>query len=110
MINWSLITGFDWDEGNARKSVDKHSVSQAEAEQMFFNEPLLMLPDHMHSQTERRIHALGRTDDNRLLFATFTLRDADSRIRVISVRDMNRKERSHYDQQNEANPNLRNRS
>jgi uncharacterized protein len=99
MIDWSLITGFDWDDGNARKSSDKHGVSQAEAEQMFFNEPLLMLPDHGHSESERRIHALGRTDDNRLLHATFTLREAETRIRLISVRNMSRKERNHYERQ-----------
>ena len=28
-------------QGNARKSAEKHGVSQAEAEQVFFNDPLL---------------------------------------------------------------------
>jgi uncharacterized DUF497 family protein len=45
MIDWTRLAGFDWDKGNARKSVDKHSVTQAEAEQVFFNEPLLLVPD-----------------------------------------------------------------
>jgi hypothetical protein len=49
MIDWALVIGFDWDAGNARKSVEKHSVSQGEAEQVFFNEPLLLLPDRKHS-------------------------------------------------------------
>ncbi len=98
MIEWERIAGFDWDAGNARKSVDKHDVSQAEAEQVLFNEPLLTVPDAKHSANEQRIHALGRTDDGRLLHITFTLRDKDTKIRVISARDMSRKERSYYDQ------------
>jgi uncharacterized DUF497 family protein len=36
MIDWAAVTGFDWDGGNARKSVAKHDVSQAEAEQISF--------------------------------------------------------------------------
>lgn len=98
MIEWERIAGFDWDAGNARKSIDKHDVSQAEAEQVFFNEPLLTVRDAKHSAIEQRIHALGRTDDGRLLHITFTLRDKDTKIRVISARDMSRKERGYYDQ------------
>ncbi len=99
MVDWERITSFDWDAGNARKSVEKHTVSQAEAEQVFFNEPLLMAPDAKHSAMEQRIHALGRTDDGRLLHITFTLRDKETKIRVISARDMSRNERSYYEQQ-----------
>lgn len=98
MIDWERIIGFDWDAGNARKSVEKHDVSQAEAEQVFFNEPLLMVPDASHSVEERRIHVLGRSDDGRLLHVTFTLRHDETKIRVISARDMSRKERSYYEQ------------
>lgn len=98
MIDWKRIVGFDWDAGNARKSVDKHDVSQAEAEQVFFNEPLLTVVDMKHSINEQRVHALGRTDDGRLLHITFTFRDNETKLRVISARDMSRKERSHYEQ------------
>lgn len=98
MINWDLITGFDWDEGNARKSADKHDVSQSETEQVFFNQPLLVLADAKHSQAEHRYHLLGSTDDRRLLHITFTLRSGGTLIRVISARDMHRKERAFYEQ------------
>ena len=90
MIDWRLITGFKWDEGNARKNVEKHSVSQTEAEQMFFNEPLLTVPDVVHSGDEIRMHALGRSEGGRLLHVTFTLRQHDTKIRIISARDMSR--------------------
>lgn len=99
MIDWDRIAGFDWDDGNARKSVDKHDVSQAEAEQIFFREPLLVVSDESHSAVEQRIHALGQTDLGRLLHITFTLRQEGTKIRVISARNMSRKERSYYDQE-----------
>jgi hypothetical protein len=96
MIDWNQVTGFDWDSGNARKSSDKHGVSQAEAEQVFFTEPLLVLEDRRHSDRERRWHALGQTFQQRLLHVTFTLRGEGSLIRVISARPMHRKEKSTY--------------
>jgi hypothetical protein len=98
MIDLAKISGFDWDAGNARKN-EKHGVTLAEAEQVFFNAPLLAVADSRHSEREVRLHALGRTDAGRLLHITFTLRDAARRIRVISVRDMHRKERAVYEQQ-----------
>ena len=98
MINWAQVTGFAWDEGNSRKNAEKHGVSQSEAEAIFFNEPLLLLEDARHSQTEARYHALGETDDARLLHITFTLRQGGTLIRVISARDMLRKERAIYEQ------------
>lgn len=91
------ISGFDWDEGNSRKSSEKHSVNQIEAEQLFFNKPLLVLDDVKHSQKEQRFHALGKTDNSRLLHITFTLRSANTLIRVISARDMHRRERLVYE-------------
>ena len=97
MIDLTLITGFDWDSGNARKN-EKHGVTAAETEQVFFNQPLLLLEDVKHSRSEPRFHALGRTHDGRPLHITFTLRGAGTLIRVISARDMHRKERACYEQ------------
>jgi uncharacterized protein len=96
MLDLSQTVGFDWDEANSGKSASKHSVSQAEAEQIFFDEQLLLADDVQHSQDEPRYHALGQTIDGRLLHVTFTLRDSQTRIRVISARDANRKERAPY--------------
>lgn len=89
MIDLSKIIGFNWDDGNARKN-EKHGVSSAEAEQVFFNVPLLLLDDTSHSQQEPRLHALGKTDEGRTLHITFTLRRSGQLIRVISARDMHR--------------------
>jgi hypothetical protein len=98
MVDFTQLTGFDWDDGNSRKN-EKHGVSAAEAEQVFFNEPLLLLADRVHSLEEARYHALGKDDSGRGLHITFTLRFGGSRIRVISARDMHRKERGIYEQQ-----------
>ena len=99
MIDWARIEGFDWDAGNSRKSVDKHGVTQAEAEQVFFNEPLLIVEDASHSGREARFHALGQTDAGRLLHVTFTPRRNGTLIRVISARTMHRRERHRYEQE-----------
>ena len=97
VIDLARCEGFQWDAGNTRKSADKHRVGQAEAEQSFFNE-LLLLNDTRHSQLEPRFHALGCTDDGRRLHITFTVHDQGRLIRIISARDMSRTERTRYGQ------------
>jgi uncharacterized DUF497 family protein len=98
MIDLSAIEGFDWDEGNSQKSLDKHGVTQTEAEQVFVGEPLIA-EDVSHSQDEPRYQALGSTVEGRRLHVTFTLRYGATKVRVISARDMNRKERAYYEQE-----------
>ena len=97
MVILEKVTGFDWDDGNSRKN-DRHGVSMAEAEQVFFNAPVLVLPDPAHSEAEPRYHALGKTIDGRRLHVTFTLRSGGKLIRVISARDMSKKERKIHEQ------------
>ena len=99
MLDLSQIEGFEWDEGNSRKSVEKHDVSQAEAEQVFFNEPLLIVEDVSHSSYEIRLHGLGEMEAGRLLHISFTLLGNGKLIRVISARTMHRKERLRYEQE-----------
>lgn len=96
MIDFSRIVGFDWDAGNITKSVDKHSVDLREAEQAFLDRRLLVLVDESHSDDEKRFHAYGQSMDGRLLLVSFTLRQNYTMIRVISARDMSRKERQRY--------------
>ncbi len=89
-------TGFQWDAGNADKNWDLHQVSQGECEQVFFNRPLLVAPDIEHSQREPRYAALGQTNAARQLAVVFTIRG--TLVRVISARDMSRRERRIYEQ------------
>ena len=95
-------TGFEWDEGNAHKNWERHQVSPEEAEDVFFNEPLAVRSDVRHSRQERRYYALGQTGGGRYLFVAFTIRR--SLLRVISVRDMNRKERDAYAKHEDETP------
>ena len=94
MINLDNITGFEWDDGNRTKNWVNHQVSTAECEEVFFNLPLLLADDAQHSQKEKRYYVLGQTNVGRRLFIAFTVR-ADQ-VRVISARDMSRKERQIY--------------
>ena len=96
MVDLSAIIGFNWDSGNIHKSQDKHDVSAAESEQVFFNQPLMLVEDVQHSQAELRFHAFGVTDSNRQLHITFTVRAEGTLIRVISARDMSVRERKWY--------------
>ena len=91
----AACTGFDWDEGNVDKNWETHNVSAVECEQVFFNYPMVVAPDLQHSQSEPRCFVLGHTDARRTLFLVFTIRG--NLIRVISARDMNKKERRRYD-------------
>lgn len=103
MTDLALVVGFEWDAGNARKN-DRHGVSANEAEQIFFLQPLVLLEDSRHSETEARFHALGCTVEGRLLHVTYTLRKQGTLIRVISARDMSRKERMIYAQAPKESP------
>ena len=90
------FVGFQWNQGNIDKNLTKHNVENWECEQIFFNEPLIILDDPGHSRSERRWAAFGRTDAGRLLVVIFTKRG--DLIRVISARDMNKKERNFYEE------------
>ena len=91
----SKSIGFEWDEHNSNKIWIKHHVSPSECEQTFFNVPLIIFDDIDHSAIEKRYYALGCTDGTKYLFIAFTLRN--KKIRVISARNMNRKERKEYE-------------
>lgn len=93
----SQVDGFEWDEGNRDKNRLKHRVSNKECEEVFSNQPLIILEDQKHSQTEQRYAAYGVTDDGRKLMVYFTVREI--KYRVISARDMHRKERRYYEEQ-----------
>ena len=98
MLDFDSVVGFEWDAGNQRKSEVKHSVTQVEAEEIFFNQPLLVSADDNHSDEERRYMALGKTNQARALTLIFILRRDGALIRVISARDQHRKERQLYEQ------------
>lgn len=101
MIDLSAIVGFEWG-ANTELLTAQNGVSTAEVEQVFFNTPLLLSDaaahSHSHSHNETPVHALGRTDEGRLLHITLTLRRAGELIRVVAARDMHTQEQMFYAQ------------
>ncbi len=85
---------FDWDQSNREKNWRRHKVTWWECEELFFNQPLYVLKDERHSLKEERFYALGKTHNNRFLFVVFTRRK--SKVRIISARDISKKERKVY--------------
>ena len=88
--------GFEWDKGNELKNWETHLVKKTEAEHVFFNHPLLVFDTYTQND-EIRFLALGVTNGERFLTVIFTIRK--KMIRVISARDMRRKERKAYEDQ-----------
>ena len=97
MVDLAYVEGFEWDKGNIQKNWETHGVAFLECEEVFFNQPLIIQGDEVHSQEEIRYYVLGQTDRERRLFIVFTIRN--KKIRVISARDMNRKEKIIYGQE-----------
>lgn len=93
-------SGFEWDAGNADKNWERHGVTQGESEQIFFNRPVLVAADPTHSRAEPRYAALGQTSEGRLLTVVFTIRG--TLIRIISARDMSRRERRRHEKEEEG--------
>jgi uncharacterized DUF497 family protein len=89
-------TGFQWDGGTAEQNRELHQVSQGECEQVFFNRPFLVAPAVGHAEREPRDAALGRTNAARRMAVVFTIRE--TLVRVISARDLSRRERRIYEQ------------
>jgi uncharacterized protein len=87
--------GFEWDDGNIVKNWERHQATPEEAEDVFFNAPFVVRTDAKHSGIEKRYRALGQTTHGRRLFLAFTVRK--KLIRIVSVRDMNRKESESYE-------------
>ncbi len=91
---YSEFGGFDWDAANREKNWHQHKVTWWQCEEVFFNQPLYVFLDTSHSLAEQRYYTLGKTNNGRLLFVVFARRR--NRIRIISARDMHRKERKVY--------------
>ena len=91
----SKVVTFEWDKGNIDKNLKKHDVPNQEAEEVFFNKPIVFSEDKKHSTTEKRYMIWGKTNKNRVLTIFFTIRN--NKVGVISARDMHKKERSEYE-------------
>ncbi len=96
MIDLSKITGFEWDRGNIDKSYQKHGITPNEAEEIFLDEDILLLEDIEHLKQEERVKAIGKIIKGDVILLVFTTRK--NKIRIISARKANNKERRQYEQ------------
>lgn len=94
MINFEKIDGFDWDGGNIKKNLIKHGISCQEAEEIFLDISAVHREDNKHSLKEQRFATIGKSFLNKILIAFFTIRK--DKIRIISVRGVNKKEKDLY--------------
>ncbi len=95
-LDIEAIVGFEWNDANIHKNENKHGLKWTTIEEVFFNEPLLIVEDFKHSLNECRCVALGKNDFDDLVTVVFTIRS--NHIRVISARSMSKKERIIYEQ------------
>ncbi len=87
---------FEWDKGNSDKNLVKHKTEIKEIEQVFEYENSITAEDKRHSQIESRYVIFGETQVGRKLVVGFTIRK--NKVRVITARDMSRKERRDYEE------------
>lgn len=92
VVKLPSVLSFEWDKGNEQKNWLKHKVTGEEAEEAFDDDKRLVLEDIKHSEEEPRFILLGKTEKGRMLFVVYTLREEQKKVRIISARDVNRKE------------------
>ena len=92
--------GFDWDKGNELESWLKHNITKQECEEIFFNRPFIVANEENHSKYEERFYCFGETNMKKGLFLFFTTRN--NKIRVISARNMSKKEKEAYKKNEKA--------
>ena len=85
---------FNWDKWNIGKNKKKHGVGEQESEEAFFDNKRVIYKDKFHSEKEDRFILLGQTKGKRFLYIAFTIRD--EKVRIISARDINKKEVKFY--------------
>lgn len=97
MYNFNIYQEFEWDDWNVKKNQEKHRVAIIECEQIFSDPRKRIFYDRGHStRKENRFILIGSTNTGRILYVAFTIRN--NRIRVISARDLNRKEKFLYEE------------
>ena len=86
----------EWDLGKAEKNLRKHGVSFEEAQTVFADPLSAVVNDPDHSEREQRMLLLGQSTAGRLLVVSFAERG--ERIRIISARQADPRERRSYEQ------------
>ena len=96
MTVWAEPIRFQWDAGNIDKNWTKHRVTNAECEEVFFDPHKRLFSPGPRPGGETRCGLIGQTKDRRLLVVICTIRG--HAVRVISARDLNKRERGLYEE------------
>jgi uncharacterized protein len=86
---------FEWDVTKARTNLRKHGVAFNEATTVLKDKLSITIHDPDHSGDEDRYITIGASITGRLLMVAHT--DRGDRTRIISVRELTRKERNAYE-------------
>ncbi len=89
-------TRFEWDPAKDLANIEKHGVSFAEAESVFYDDYARLIADPDHSAEEDRFILLGMSNRLRLLIVVHCYRQNDDVIRLISARKANKFEAKYY--------------
>jgi len=99
MLSFKKPLEFEWNKGNIEKN-KKHNVTDQETEEVFFDKKKITYRDKLHSIIEERLIVIGKTKEGRLLYIICTIRK--KKIRIISARNINRKEVYIYEKTTQA--------
>ena len=86
---------FDWDDDKAEINIVRHGISFLEAASVFDDDLSITFLDPDHSIDEERLIIIGHSNRGRLLFVSHT--DRNRRPRIISAREVTRRERKGYE-------------
>ena len=86
---------FEWDLRKAGRNLHIHGVSFDEVSTAFQDPLSQTIADPLHSEAEDRFVLIGYSYRNRLLVTVHT--DRGDRIRIISARSANRKEKREHE-------------
>ncbi|MBU2444353.1 MAG: BrnT family toxin [Bacteroidetes bacterium] len=87
---------FEWDTQKAERNFRKHKVAFTEAATVFADTLGITIYDPDHSKNEERYVTIGWSHQGRILMVAHT--DRGDRIRIISARELTKKERKAYEE------------
>lgn len=88
---------FEWDSGNFTKSASKHGVTSEEVEALFTLKIAVPIGRQVSPEVEEeRLCIVGPSQNGKFISVVFTLRDG--RVRPISSRPANKKEKKLYEE------------
>ena len=90
---------FEWNPRKADVNSRKHRVSFVEAATVFGDDLAITVPDPDHSIGEDRYITIGWSNRHRLLMVAHA--DRENRIRIISARELTRREQKAYEEEND---------